>query len=161
MPSRVLAIDPGFDRVGVALMEEVDQKPHILYSECISTNAKDTRAQRLLAIGLRLKELIKKWHPEVLAIETLFFNQNISSGLGVAEARGVIIYESSQAGLGVYEYSPQSVKIATTSYGKASKHDVNTMVRRLISLSSESKKLDDEIDAIAVGITHLASKKNF
>lgn len=154
MPSRVLGIDPGFDRIGVAILE----KDTLLHSECIVTSKKDAHAERLLQLGTRLEEVIREWKPTELAIETLFFNQNTSTALKVAEARGVIIYEASKASLKIFEYSPQDVKIAVTGYGKADKVAVNDMVRKLIKISSNNK-LDDEIDAIAVGITHLATRK--
>src|SRR3989344_2698238 len=154
--NRVLAIDPGFDRIGVAILD----KKEVLYSYCIETNRKLSHEKRLLEIGQFIGRVIKKWKPQALAIETLFFNQNISTALKVSEARGVIIYEASLAKLNVYEYSPQAVKIAVTGYGKADKVQMETMVKKLVNLPKQfSKRLDDEVDAIALGITHLASKK--
>lgn len=155
---RVLSIDPGFDRVGVALLERANGKEKLLYSECIETDKKDPHDQRLLAVGLGIRRNIQEWRPEALAIEKLFFNQNTTSAIRVAEARGVIIFEASSAGLSVYEYSPQEIKIATTGYGKAGKKEVEAMVQRILSLKSMPKR-DDETDAIAVGITHLSSYK--
>jgi crossover junction endodeoxyribonuclease RuvC len=111
--------------------------------------------------GQAVKKLIKKWRPETLAIETLFFNTNTTSALGVAEARGIIIYEAMCAGMNICEYSPQTIKIAVTSYGKADKIQMEIMVKKLVDLPQKTvKRLDDEVDAIAVGITHLASKKS-
>lgn len=159
MPRRVLAIDPGFDRIGAAVMEVTAGRHTLLYSECITTKPKDKLENRLLKVGQGLRRLIDKWHPQDLAIETLFFNTNVSSAIGVAEARGIIIYEAVSCGLEVSEYSPQAIKIAVTSYGRATKADIQKMIPKLVSLSSE-KRLDDELDAIAVGITHLASKKD-
>jgi len=152
----VLAIDPGFDRVGVAVLE----KDNLLYSECIETDRKSPHAERLLQIGEEVRRVIKKWKPEDLAIEELFFNKNITNALKVSEARGVIVYEAVRAGLEVHEYSPQAIKIAVTGYGKADKTQVESMVRKLVKIAeTERKMLDDELDAIAVGITHLASVK--
>lgn len=161
MPSKrvVLGVDPGFDRIGVAILEGTGQKQTILYSECIVTDKKASHEKRLLQLGTRLAEVIEKWEPTELAIEKLFFNQNTSTALKVAEARGVILYEVARRGLSVYEYSPQDIKIAVTAYGKADKAQVEFMVRKLIRLPDSAKKLDDEIDAIAVGITHLVSRK--
>ena len=163
MPSKqsgiILAIDPGFDRVGLAILSEEKSKPTLLYSECITTNSKHTRDKRLLTIGTRLDEVIKEWRPTELAIETLFFNTNTTSAIGVAEARGVIIFQAARAGLKLYEYGPQAVKIAVTGYGKANKDQIESMVKRLVVLPKTlSKRLDDEVDAIAVGITHLATR---
>ena len=157
MLNRVIAIDPGFDRVGVAILE----KDEVLFSECIETNRKSLHEERLLEIGQNLRKIIKKWKPEFLAIETLFFNQNTKSALKVSEARGVVLYEAVQAGLMVKEYSPQAIKIAVTGYGKADKIQVEMMVKKLVKIpKSKTKKLDDEMDAIALGITALASKNS-
>jgi len=156
--TRVLAIDPGFDRVGVAILEGTSSKQALLFSECISTNKKETHAERIKQIGIEIRKVIKDWSPEYLAIEKLFFNQNTTSAIRVAEARGVIIYEASLASLTISEYSPQEIKIATTGYGKAAKNEVETMVMKLLEIKI-LPKLDDEVDAIAVGITHLASHK--
>ena len=154
MTQRVLAIDPGFDRVGMAVLD----KDKVLYSECLETDRKATQAERLVEIGEAVEKVIKKWKPNVLAIETLFFNQSTSTAMRVAEARGVILYKAAEAGLSVYEYSPQAIKIAVTGYGKADKKQIEMMVKKLIKLpTSKIKRLDDELDAIALGITHFAS----
>ncbi|MBI2065759.1 MAG: crossover junction endodeoxyribonuclease RuvC [Candidatus Zambryskibacteria bacterium] len=156
----ILAVDPGFDRVGLAVVKLEQGKPKLLFSRCFETDAKKVRSERLLAIGENLKDTIKKWQPEALAIETLFFNTNITSAIGVAEARGIIIYEAARAKLDIFEYGPQTVKIAVTGYGKADKIQMATMVKKLINLREKPlKRLDDEVDAIALGITHLATKK--
>lgn len=155
---RVLSIDPGFDRVGVAILEREGGKEKLLFSECLETNKKDSHPERLLEVGLGIRRNIQTWQPESLAIEKLFFNQNTTSALKVAEARGVIIFEAAEAGLTVYEYSPQEIKLATTGYGKAGKSEVETMVQKILNLKTLPKR-DDETDAIAVGICHLASYK--
>lgn len=152
---RVLAVDPGYDRVGYAVLEGND----VLISGCITTDRKSVHEARLLAIGEALTSVIKEWHPSSLALEKLFFNQNVSTAIKVAEARGVIAYTAAKEGLAMYEYSPQDIKLAVASYGKASKNQVETMVRKLVSLPEEGKRLDDEIDAIALGITHLATRR--
>lgn len=155
----VLAIDPGFDRVGVAVVTKNGQKEKILFSKCILTNKKESQSKRLEQIGLEIKKIIKKEKPSCMAIEKLFFNQNTTSALRVAEARGVIMYEAVCAGLRVFEYSPQEIKIAVTGYGKASKGDVEMMTLRLLSLKT-TPKYDDEVDALALGVTHLVSYKH-
>lgn len=158
--SRVLAVDPGIDRVGIAVLEKSEGKEVLLFSECFKTSSKDKQGQRLLDIGLRVAEVIAEWRPESLAIETLFFNQNVTSAIKVAEARGVIIYEAKRGKLLVFEYSPQAVKIAVTGHGRADKKQVAVMVSRLLNLPlNKGRKLDDELDAIALGITHLATRK--
>ncbi|MDP2642090.1 MAG: crossover junction endodeoxyribonuclease RuvC [bacterium] len=156
MPATILAIDPGFDRIGVAVLD----REKLFFSKCIETDRKLPHAERLLQIGTSVRSIIKKWKPVSLAIESLFFNQNTTNALKVSEARGVILYEAAQAGLEVYEYSPQAIKIAVTSYGKADKAQVESMVKKLLKIpDKEAKMLDDEVDAIALGITHLATKK--
>lgn len=161
MPSEIiLAVDPGFDRMGLAIMKLGKDKPKLLFSQCLETDAKKERADRLLSVGTTIKNVIEKWHPESLAIETLFFNANAKSAMGVAEARGIVIYEAMSAGIEIFEYSPQAIKIAVTGHGRADKIQVAMMVKKLVDLSEKSsKRLDDEIDAIAVGITHLATHK--
>jgi crossover junction endodeoxyribonuclease RuvC len=157
----VLAIDPGFGRIGLAVMKLEADKPKLLFSQCLETNSKEVQSDRLLSIGNRLEDVIKKWQPKHLAIETLFFNTNTTSAIGVAEARGIIIYEAAKAGMEIFEYGPQTIKIAVTGYGKADKIQMAIMVKKLVNLTKKSsKKLDDEIDAIAVGITHLATEKS-
>lgn len=159
MPSnRVIGIDPGFDRCGVAILERKSGKEKFLFSTCIITNPKDSHETRLRVLGEELSSIIKKWGPTHMAIEKLFFNINARTALKVAEARGVILYEAALTGLEVYEYSPQDVKIAVTGYGKANKSQVETMTLRILGLETAPKH-DDETDAIAVGITHLASHK--
>ncbi|MEX0919426.1 MAG: crossover junction endodeoxyribonuclease RuvC, partial [Parcubacteria group bacterium] len=149
-----------FDRMGLAVLAMDGSETTLLFSKCIKTSSKDKHDQRLFAIGSEVSEVIEEWEPENLAIETLFFNKNITSALGVAEARGVAIYEAKRAGLEVYEYSPQAIKIAVTGYGKADKTQMADMVTRLVKMPmSKDKRLDDEVDAVAVGITHLASIK--
>lgn len=153
---RVLGIDPGFDRLGVAVLEGNT----LLFSDCIQTSRTLTHAKRISEIGLGVREIIKEWQPGSLAIEKLFFNQNVTNAIKVAEARGVVIYEAANAGLGVFEYSPQDIKIAVTGYGKADKKQVELMVGKLIKTGiGSAKKLDDETDAIALCITHLATEK--
>jgi len=156
----ILAIDPGFDRVGLAVMRAEGDKPKLLFSECLETDSKKTHAERLLSIGQVVRGVIKKWQPQTLAVETLFFNTNITSAIGVAEARGIIIYEAARADMKIFEYGPQSIKVAVTGYGRASKPQIATMVKKLVNLPTKpSKRLDDEIDAVALCITHLATKR--
>ena len=153
--NRVLGIDPGYDRIGIAVAD----KNGLLFSECLITDRKQEHQERLLAIGLRVRAVIEKWHPQALAIEKLYFNQNTTTALKVSEARGVMLYEAAEKGLEVCEYSPQAIKIAVTSYGKADKAQVETMIHRLIKMPQGEKRLDDEMDAIALCITHLATAK--
>lgn len=152
---RVLAIDPGYDRVGVAVLEKSADKETLLYSTCIETLKSDDMPERLLQIGTTISQIITEYSPTAVAIETLFFNKNIKTALGVAQARGIIMFLAKHAGCTVYEFGPQEIKIALTGYGKSDKNAVIGMVKRLIE-NAPQNALDDEYDAIAVGITALA-----
>lgn len=159
---RILGIDPGFERLGIAILEKDrknNKKECVLFSECFKTSAKLEFSERLNLIGEEVKNIIKKFKPEVLSIETLFLNTNQKTVMRVAEARGVIIYEASRAGLKIFEASPPQIKIATTGYGRSDKTQINKMVKMLVKIDDE-KKQDDELDAIAIAITAFAHIKN-
>ena len=98
---RILGIDPGFERLGIAILEKNknDKKERVLFSECFKTSAKLEFSERLHLIGMEVKRVIKKYKPEVLSVETLFLNTNHKTVMRVAEARGVAIYEATPAGL--------------------------------------------------------------
>lgn len=152
---RVLAVDPGFDRCGVAILEYVDGRESLVFSTCITTEKTTSLASRITAIGENLMSIISTYGPTVLGIETLFFNKNITTGIGVAQARGVVLFVAQQAGLTIYEHGPQEVKVAVTGYGSSDKSAVYAMLARLVANLPQKAK-DDEYDAIAVGITTLA-----
>ncbi len=158
--SRIIAVDPGFDRIGIAVLEGTASSPVVLFSECFETNRNDTHAQRLRALGERVAEVIGEWQPSAMAIEELFFSQNRTTGIKVAEARGVIIFAAAQAGIPVREHAPTSVKLAVAGYGRADKAQVKTFVLKIARLESK-KGHDDEYDAIAVGIADLAVGRNY
>lgn len=157
---RVLGIDPGYERIGMAVLEKKAGKESLLFSCCFKTSAALPFPQRLLAIGEKIHETIATHAPDALAIEKLFFNSNQKTALLVCEARGVLMYEALCAGLSVHEYTPLQVKMAVVGYGRGSKEQVQAMVRQLIVLP-ETTTSDDELDAIAVGLTALASEKAF
>jgi crossover junction endodeoxyribonuclease RuvC len=152
---RVLAIDPGYDRLGVAVMEYMDGKEHLVFSTCVLTDKKSDLVDRLFVIGTTVSELITAHQPDTVAIETLFFNKNIKTAIGVAQARGIILYLAKKAGCVVHEFGPQEIKVAVTGYGNSDKDAVFSMVNRLVP-NVPKNALDDEYDAIAVGITCLA-----
>jgi crossover junction endodeoxyribonuclease RuvC len=156
---RILAIDPGFERVGIAIIEKTNLKKDLLiFSECFKTSAKIPFCERLKNIGLELENIIKKYKPVALAIEKLYFTTNQKTVMGVSEARGVMVYTASKNSLDVFEYTPPQIKIAVTGYGKASKDMVMSMVPKLIDINKDIKS-DDELDAIAIGLTCLACEK--
>lgn len=154
---RVLAIDPGYERVGIAVLEKKAGKELLLYSTCFKTSSKLPFEDRLLLIGKELDRVIDLYKPEAIAVETLFFNSNQKTAMRVAEARGVIIYAGVSRGLVLYEYTPLQIKIAVTGYGKADKEQVSFMAQKLLGVTGDAQ-YDDETDAIALGITCLASQ---
>jgi crossover junction endodeoxyribonuclease RuvC len=114
----------------------------------------------LKLIGQEIEMLIKKYKPEAMAIETLFFQNNQKTAMHVSEARGVMLYVAAVAGLSVKEFSPMEIKIAVTGYGKSEKGQVTEMVKKLIIINKDIK-YDDEYDAIAAGLTYFASVRNY
>lgn len=156
---RILAIDPGFERIGIAIIEKTNlQKDILVFSECFKTSAKIPFHERLRNIGNEVELVIEKYKPVALAIEKLYFTTNQKTVMGVSEARGAIVYVSSKNYLKIYEYTPPQIKVAVTGYGKASKDMIMTMVPKLIDINSETDS-DDELDAIAIGLTCLACEK--
>jgi len=151
----VLGIDPGYDRVGVAVMELINGQEILHHSECIETNKTLPIHTRIKHVGDTIHNHVTTYNVDTLAIETLFFNKNVKTAMSVAEARGVIIYAAESAGCTIYEFSPQEIKIATTGHGNSDKTAVTAMVKQLIP-TAPSTAIDDEYDAIAVGITYLA-----
>ena len=156
---RVLAVDPGYDRLGVAVLDKKKGDEELVFSSCITTKKDSPLEDRLFELGKAFESLLKKYHPDVVGIETLFFNKNQKTAMGVAEARGIVVYLSKKNMLPLYEFGPQEVKIAVTGYGKSDKQGVIDMVRRLVK-DAPKKAHDDEYDAIAVGITCLAHMPN-
>ncbi|OGG65364.1 hypothetical protein A3I99_02830 [Candidatus Kaiserbacteria bacterium RIFCSPLOWO2_02_FULL_45_11b] len=152
---KVLAIDPGYDRLGIAVLENSQKGEVLHHSSCFETDKKADLSDRLLALGTHIEELIIKHSPSAVAIETLFFNKNITTAIGVAQARGVIMFLARKHHCVVYEFGPSEIKVATTGYGKSDKAAVIQMVKRLVKGAPETA-LDDEYDAIAVGVTCLA-----
>jgi crossover junction endodeoxyribonuclease RuvC len=152
---RVLGVDPGYDRVGLAVMEYENGSEKIVYSTCLETNREDHLHVRLQQVGNTVAKILKEHAVDTLGIETLFFNKNVKTAMSVAEARGIIIYAAMQANCQIYEFSPQAIKIATTGYGNSDKVAVTAMVKQLVP-DVPTSALDDEYDAIAVGITCLA-----
>ncbi len=152
---KVLGIDPGYDRLGIALIEKQDGKEVLLFSECIETNKQDLLPDRLFAVGECFSKIITEYKPDAIGIETLFFNKNIKTAIGVAQARGIILYLAKKADATVYEFGPQEIKIATTGYGKSDKNAVIDMVKRLVA-NVPNQALDDEYDAIAIALTTMA-----
>lgn len=148
--SVLLAIDPGYDRCGVAVIDTTTI-PTLVKSWCIITNKKDTHSTRIAQIFTELQLAISACNPEAIALETLFFSVNKKSVMAVAEARGVISLIAGLHHLPLIELSPQEVKLGMTGSGNADKKMVQKMVELTLKIDTKAK-LDDEIDAIALGI---------
>jgi crossover junction endodeoxyribonuclease RuvC len=157
---KILGIDPGYERLGIAILEKdkTTRKENLIFSECFKTSAKSEFPERLFLIGEKLEEILKKYKPDVLSIETLFFTNNQKTVMRVSETRGLIIYLAKKFGLKIFEATPLQIKISTTGYGKASKDQVMKMVKMLINVD-KTKKSDDELDAIAIALTASAHLK--
>ncbi len=153
---RVLAFDPGYERLGVAVIEKQNGKEVLLHSDCIRTSAKLSFAERLFALGAAAEALVAEWKPNCVALEEVFFEKNAKTAMQVAEVRGALMYIAAKAGLVAHHYTPGEVKVAVTGYGGSDKRAIAAMVPKLLRLSA-GRRLDDELDAIAVGITCLAS----
>lgn len=153
---RVIGIDPGYDRLGVAVMEYQNGSETLLHSCCIESDRTQTLHDRIKVIGDAFLALLDQYEPDTLGIETLFFNKNVKTAIGVAEARGVLVYLAKSANCRVFEFGPQEIKTAVTGYGKSDKKAVIDMVTRLVR-NAPRKALDDEYDAIAVALTCLAT----
>lgn len=150
---RVLGIDPGFERLGIAILEkEKNQKEVLLFSSCFKTNKNIPYHERLRLIGNHIKETIEQFTPDTLAIETLFLSSNQKTVMAVAETRGIILYESMLAGLHIKEFSPPQIKLTVCGNGKADKKAIQKMLPLLVKIPPK-KMIDDEYDAIAIGLT--------
>ncbi len=156
---RILGIDPGFDRMGICVLEKSGTIEKLLFSTCVETSKKDTFEVRLAHIGKELEKVLTTFSPTELAVEKLFFAKNQTTAMQVAEVRGVILYLCHTHGLSAYEYSPPEIKVAVTGYGKASKEDIALMVPKILKHSLSQTLLDDELDAIAIALTHSAHRK--
>ena len=155
----ILAIDPGFERLGIAVIEKTaGQKETLIYSECFKTSAKIPHHERLALIQIKFLDIIQTYQPVCLVTETLLFSTNIKTAMPVAESRGVLLANASLQGLRIYEYNPNTIKVAVTGYGKSDKEQVAHMVTRLID-TKDKKMIDDELDAIAIGLTFFAIEK--
>ena len=152
---RVLGVDPGNDRVGLAVMEYENGREQLIYSTCLETDRGADLIDRFQCVGDTIRNLISEHSVDTLAIETLFFNKNVKTAMDVAQARGIILYAARSLDCTIYEFAPQAIKVAVTGHGGSDKTAVTSMVQQLVP-SAPKNALDDEYDAIAVGITCLA-----
>lgn len=152
---RVLAIDPGFGRCGVAVVEKEAGKEKLLYSDCIETSTTLPFPERLAAVVKECARLMKLHTPDTVALERLYMSKNQKTAMQVAEVRGALIGKAAELGLALKEYTPGEVKSAAAGWGGADKKQVIKMLHALLKIEKTIRH-DDEYDAIAIGITHLA-----
>ena len=155
MPKILLGIDPGIADTGYGVIKKEDTGKIIcLDYGSIKTKAGCELADRLVVLNLELKNIINKHKPDIIAVEQLFFCKNVKTALTVGQARGVILLTSRQSGTPIVEFTPLQIKQAVSTYGKASKLQVQKMVKLLLNLD-EIPKPDDAADALAAGICAL------
>ena len=153
---RILGIDPGYGITGFGLIEAERNQFKLLNCGAITTPAGMDFSARLEIIYEDMRQLLEVAKPDVVAIEELFFGQNVTTGIGVAQARGVILLAIRQAGVEIASYKPAQVKQSVVGYGNATKHQVQDMTRRLLHLEKMPKP-DDAADAIAMAVCHARS----
>lgn len=147
----VLGIDPGTAATGYGVVERDGTRLRAITYGCVETDAAATPGERLVAIHAGVAALIEEQRPAVAAVERIFFSRNVRTAFAVGQARGVVLLAVAQAGLPVYEYTPNEVKVAVTGHGRASKEQVQRMVRTLLGLAVLPTP-DDAADALAVAI---------
>ena len=153
----IMGIDPGLAIVGWGIIETSRGNSRPIAYGCIRTPAHTDIEERLLIIERDLTEIIERYKPDEMAIEELFFNTNITTGIAVSEARGVILLTAHKNGVKINEYTPLQVKQAVVGYGKAEKQQVIAMVTSLLKLPAPPKP-DDTADAIAIALCHAQSR---
>ena len=149
----VLAIDPGYERLGWAVGQVKRSQIIVLDQGCLTTPKKLDHFKRLGQIKTQLTQIISQYQVQELAIEDLFFGRNTTTALKVAETRGLIFGLALDHKMKIYEYHPQSIKLAVTGHGRSDKKSLEKMVRRLLKLDTQPL-IDDTIDALAILITH-------
>jgi len=155
--SRILGIDPGTGILGFGVIDyEPGGKFKLVDGGVIRTPAKQPDSERLLTIYEELTEIIERNKPEIMAVEKLFFAQNVTTAMSVSQARGVVLLCGEQNKLTLFEYTPLQIKQALTGYGRAEKKQIQEMVRTILGLE-QIPKPDDCADALACAITHANS----
>lgn len=153
---RILGIDPGTAIVGFSILDFENNRFKVIDYGCIYTDKEMLMEDRLCKIYSELFEIIKKYEPDEMAIEELFYFKNNKTVISVGQARGVIVLCGRQNNLKINNYTPLQVKTGITGYGKAEKKQIQLMVQRILGLS-EIPKPDDAADALAIAITHINS----
>ncbi|MFA6601415.1 MAG: crossover junction endodeoxyribonuclease RuvC [Candidatus Paceibacterota bacterium] len=157
---KILGIDPGYDRLGLAVIEKpLKGKEIVLFSTCLQTSKDSDIYTRFGQIGTEVSRILDEYKPDSMALENLFITKNQKTAMRVAEARGIIIYEAVKRNIPVFEYSPMQVKTSITGDGGSNKDRIFKMLNLLVKIPKR-KALDDEYDAIAVALTHSAHSRS-
>jgi crossover junction endodeoxyribonuclease RuvC len=150
---RILGIDPGTGILGFGIIEADQGRAQLVDAGVIRTPVKEDDAVRLQTIFEEINDIIAETKPKVMSVEKLFFAQNVTTAMTVAQARGVVLLAGRQADLEIHEYTPLQIKQALTGYGRAEKKQIQEMVRVILKLKTAPKP-DDCADALAAAITH-------
>ena len=150
----IIGIDPGLATVGFGVIEKVEEKIIPVSYGCIRTSAEKQTSERLLEIYNEIKTLFEKYDPQIVAIEKLFFNKNVTSAMSVSEARGVILLAAQQKQIPLFEYTPAQIKQAITGTGRADKRQMQEMIKRLLGLD-ELPRPDDAADGLSIALCHI------
>jgi crossover junction endodeoxyribonuclease RuvC len=150
---RIIGIDPGTGILGFGIIDVTKREPQLVDAGVIRTPVKEDDAVRLQTIFEELSDIIAQSKPETMVIEKLFFAQNVTTAMSVAQARGVVLLSAKQADLAIFEYTPLQIKQAMTGYGRADKKQIQEMVRVMLHLKTAPQP-DDCADALAAAITH-------
>ena len=154
--SIILGVDPGYGRIGIAILSKTNKNESLIHSECFETDKGMDPSERLFLLKEKIASIIKQYSPSILAIESLLWSKNKKTAFKVSEARGVIIAEAKSAGLDIREFNPNQVKLAVTGYGKSDKKQVEFMIEKILKIEPKKlgrKIIDDEYDAIAIALT--------
>ena len=149
---RILGIDPGFAITGYSIIDYIGNKFHLIHSGAVLTQAGE------LKLNTELEEIIDTYKPDAVSVEELFFNQNVTTAINVAQARGVILVTCCKKNIPTYEYTPLQIKQAVTGYGRANKVQVQKMVKTILNVE-QLPKLDDTTDSMAAAICHAHSAR--
>ncbi len=155
----IIGIDPGLATVGFGIIRKEKNSIIPVSYGCIRTSAGKQNSERLLEIYNELNLLFEKYSPSEVAVEKLFFTNNITSAMGVSEARGIIFLAAQQKNIPVTEYTPNQIKQAITGSGRADKKQMQEMIKRLLNLD-EVPQPDDAADGLSIALCHINMKKN-
>ena len=154
----ILGLDPGFARTGYGILRMAHSQPRVLSYGCIETRAGESYASRLLLLEKHLVALIQKHHPEIAALEQLFYSKNAKTAFAVGQARGVLLLTLARHAIPYIEFTPQQVKISATGYGNATKQQVQRMIQLSLRLQKPPTP-DDAADAIAIALAAASRRR--